>query len=488
MASFSSLILQRGTVGQRLARLAIASSFLVLLLSSGFYYSVHMLNGQINLLTIDVVPGQEYAGHIAADLYKHRSNVWQHIGSFDANVMKAAEAQLQATENEVERHFTGYDATITVPIDRKNFDELKNVYKSYRDFFHTRVLPLSRVGTPESSASAYKLMLGEGGAMLRDLDQRLDAIVQWNAENGRNVVDGANAISSRAVAASLILGIGSIALLVAISLWISRGITSELRLRIAELNNNAHNVANAAQQVNSTSTSLARSASSQAASLEETSASGIEVSSMAERNVEHARNASNSMNESTSLLSEAESKLSNLVEAMSAVSSSSRKISTIIKVIDEIAFQTNILALNAAVEAARAGEAGLGFAVVADEVRNLAQRSATAAKETASFIEDSVSNVELGSNRVNELSTSVQTLVSKMNDAQLLVSEVSSGSESQTVGMTQVRRALVEMEKVTQHIAAASQESAAASEDLLTQSTAVRSSLSHLEELVTSTR
>jgi len=166
--------------------------------------------------------------------------------------------------------------------------------------------------------------------------------------------------------------------------------------------------------------------------------------------------------------------------AMDDINDSSGKIAKIIKIIDEIAFQTNILALNAAVEAARAGEAGMGFAVVADEVRSLAQRSAQAAKDTALLIEDSVSKSVAGKTKLSGVATSIERISVEFTSIGTLVDEVSHGSKEQSIGIEQISRALSQMEKVTQTTAASAQQTASAAEELNAQSVSMKERLNEM--------
>ncbi len=166
---------------------------------------------------------------------------------------------------------------------------------------------------------------------------------------------------------------------------------------------------------------------------------------------------------------------------MDQIGASSGKISKIIKVIDEIAFQTNILALNAAVEAARAGEAGMGFAVVAEEVRNLAQRSAQAARDTASLIEESILKSTEGSRKLEEVASSIVGITESAGKVKTLVDEVEASSREQAQGIDQISKAVAQMDQVTQKTAANAEESASASEELNAQSQALMAVVKQLQ-------
>ncbi len=172
-------------------------------------------------------------------------------------------------------------------------------------------------------------------------------------------------------------------------------------------------------------------------------------------------------------VTEGNSTLDLMIGSMKQINASSDKISKIIKVIDEIAFQTNILALNAAVEAARAGEAGMGFAVVADEVRNLAQRSAQAARDTAALIEESISTSNEGSVRLQKVADVVGSITDAATKVKVLVDEVNIGSQEQAKGIEEIARSLSSMDKVTQGNAAAAEECASASEQMSAQAQAL---------------
>jgi methyl-accepting chemotaxis protein/methyl-accepting chemotaxis protein-1 (serine sensor receptor) len=267
-------------------------------------------------------------------------------------------------------------------------------------------------------------------------------------------------------------------------IYVVRGINAALGQAVVELSEGAEQIASASSQVSSSAQSLAQGASQQAASLEETSASSEEINSMAQKNTANATAMAALVGNSKTEFVDTNRQLGEMMTAMDEINDSSGKIAKIIKIIDEIAFQTNILALNAAVEAARAGEAGMGFAVVADEVRSLAQRSAQAAKDTAVLIEDSVAKSGAGKAKLGGVVLSIQSISEEFVNIGTLVDEVSHGSREQSAGIDQIGRALSQMEQVTQTTAASAEESAAASEELNAQSESMKDLTGRLNEMV----
>jgi methyl-accepting chemotaxis protein/methyl-accepting chemotaxis protein-1 (serine sensor receptor) len=187
---------------------------------------------------------------------------------------------------------------------------------------------------------------------------------------------------------------------------------------------------------------------------------------MAQRNTETCRQTATIVSHSQQGIERTNQSLRELVDAMDGISSSSAKIGTIIKVIDAIAFQTNILALNAAVEAARAGEAGLSFAVVADEVRNLAQRCAQAARDTAPLIEESLQYSKGGRSKVDQVAEAVRQMTSKSSQIMQRVDEISVASIEQSRGFDLISHSISKMEQSTQASAATAEQGSAASREL----------------------
>jgi methyl-accepting chemotaxis protein len=259
---------------------------------------------------------------------------------------------------------------------------------------------------------------------------------------------------------------------------------SVLRSVVAEINGGAEQLASAAAQVASSSQALAQGASEQAAALQEASASTEEISALTRKNTGATVTSADMMQRAEENHGQIGRAHQDLVAAMSEINGSGQKISRVIKVIDEIAFQTNILALNAAVEAARAGEAGMGFAVVAEEVRSLAQRCSDAAKDTQALIEDSIAKTHAGGAKLEAVTRFLETNRELSSRVAAQVTELKGSSDEQSRGVAQIARAVTQIEQITQKNAAGAEESASAAEELTSQAESMRNVAAHLREVV----
>jgi methyl-accepting chemotaxis protein len=276
----------------------------------------------------------------------------------------------------------------------------------------------------------------------------------------------------------------AVMVLVIVSVLVARSIPRPFVAIIAELREAAAANVHSANLVSQSSAAIAASSSQQAASLEETSASLEEISSMAKRNTDSAQRATTIARSTRAAADAGTTAVTAMNTAMAEIKTASDGIAKIIKTIDEIAFQTNILALNAAVEAARAGEAGMGFAVVAEEVRALAQRSAQAAKETASQIDDSVRKSHHGATVCAQVAVHLNEIAAKSREVDQLISEMATASQEQTQSIIQVNTATTEMDRAVQGGAARAEEGASVAQELTDRSAQLQHAVDDLAAVV----
>jgi methyl-accepting chemotaxis protein len=307
-----------------------------------------------------------------------------------------------------------------------------------------------------------------GGMMVRDETDQIHASLAWV----RNINLGASVV-------------GVLIILVLLNLLLSRMVlkpikqvagaaetlaSGDLTYRLNAKNNDelgdlarsfdamASRFSEAIRNASLTAGRVADGAGQQAASIEETSSSLEEISSMTRQNADNAITVNHLVEETRQAIARAYDGMEEMTGSMQEISAASAETGKIIKTIDEIAFQTNLLALNAAVEAARAGEAGMGFAVVADEVRNLAQRAAEAAGNTADLIDSTVKKVKVGSDLVDKTHAVFQQVAERSQKMSELVAEITSASQEQARGIDQVNTAVAQMDKVIQQNAAGAEE------------------------------
>ncbi len=339
---------------------------------------------------------------------------------------------------------------------------------------------------------ALSNQIAEGSALLND--QLNPAVAEWlsslkelvqlEREYGKAATEKAEQTFFNSLISLLLLGGIAIVLGMVVSYTISRSITKPISKIANGLSASSDQITSASNQLSQSAQQLSQGSTEQASAIEETSSTLQESASMMLQNSMNTKQAAQLSEQAKEYANNGSNEMQQMMASIQEIKKSSDQIAKIIKVIDDIAFQTNILALNAAIEAARAGEAGMGFAVVAEEVRNLAQRSAQAAKDTTAMIQTNIDLSGKGvlvAQRVQEALTEITTQTKKVNS---LMDEIAAASEEQTKGVSQVSQAMSQIETITQQNAANSEESAAASEELSSQAESMKNIVRELTHMI----
>jgi methyl-accepting chemotaxis protein/methyl-accepting chemotaxis protein-1 (serine sensor receptor) len=435
---------------------------------------------QIGAVADDSLAGVSACSLVESGLLEIRGDIWRHISSRDSADMANVEQQIQKLKEQVKTGIATMQKGIFTDEERELNRKIQPLVDQYYRAWDG-IIDLSRASKNEE---AYKKYMAEAAPAYEAARAAVAAETEYNRSTGSRNSAEAHTQSSHTQALVWVVLIVAVLAGCGLLFAMVRSINTALIQAVSEVGSGAVQVASAASQIAASSQALAQGSSEQAASLEETSSSSEEINSMARKNTENTRAAVELMGRLQTEFAEANNSLDGTVAAMDELNTASQKISKIIKVIDEIAFQTNILALNAAVEAARAGEAGMGFAVVADEVRNLAQRSAQAAKDTSTLIAESITRSHDGKEKVDHVAAAIRSIAKDSNKIQVLVDEVNVASQEQSRGIEHVARAVTQMESVTQRTAASAEESASASTELTAQASSLKDIVQRLSEMV----
>ena len=432
-------------------------------------------------------------------------------GADDPALASAWTKDLAESDAKIDKMFADYELLIVNATDRAYLDAERNAWLSYS----ATIEPVLDLVRKHQNAEATRLVTTAGRAKYLDTLKKVEEHVDWNRRESTAQAHLAVKLfnSGRAWMIGVIAGAFVIGLLLALTLAraiagplaemrriVGSAAEGDLTMRatiaskdeigetatamnafleklhdsMVQVAQSAAHVAAASEQLSASSEELSSGAQEQASSLEETSASLEEITSTVKQSADNARQASSVAMASRDSADKGGEVVGTAVSAMEEINRSSKKIAEIIGVIDEIAFQTNLLALNAAVEAARAGDQGRGFAVVAAEVRNLAQRSATAAKEIKSLIGDSLQKVDDGSKLVNASGATLKEIVASVKRVTDFVADIASAGAEQASGIEQVNRAVSQMDQVVQSNSAQTEEMSATAEELAGQAQTLR--------------
>lgn len=472
------------TIGRRVT--AGFGTLLVVLLSLVGFAAVRLARVERGAASIkgDTVPALEHLGVLQRVVGEEPGLVIKHVLTERLAERARLDRQLETNDSTVDAALARYSALELSPAAARSFDHFK-ANRARLLAVRAELLANSRLRGEGESHQALVGAVSERfepltGAALDELDRLVD-LERGEANEAAATMYAATRQTQRGI---VLASLFAVCVALGLGLVTVRG-TNRVLHHVADMLKTASSqVSEAAHQVASASETLAHGASQQTETLRETTGSLDGISGATKRNSGNADRARVAADEARNSTVEGERRVEEMVGAMAELRASSGNIAKIIKTIDEIAFQTNLLALNAAVEAARAGEAGAGFAVVAGEVRGLALRAASAAKDTASRIEESIARSSRGADLSGEVAQGLKRIAAKTTTVNQLVEEIAEASREQTTRVAQVGTAVARLEHVTHSNAGNAQQTASAAQELNAQAEALRRNVGDLLRLV----
>lgn len=442
--------------------------------------------------------------NVSISYQRLRINIYKMILDKNASNVSQYQNKIDNYNKDIQENLSQFEKSLQTDEGKAKFSELKSLLDKYNKIENDVV----SLAIAQKYDEAFQMLSSGDGQITADkVSDTIDNLFDLKESGGIQKSDEYSAETNNAVVTMVIVIAIGIICAVIFGILISRTISKsiyqlmhvtdeisngnldveitndskdEIGILSQSMNKMKHklhevigNISFASQQVNigskqiaDSTISLSQGATEQASAVEELTASIEEISAQIKVNAENAKKANTIADATKGNAVKRNSDMKLMVNAMDEINKSSNNIAKIIKVIDEIAFQTNILALNAAVEAARAGQYGKGFTVVAEEVRNLAARSANAAKETTEIIEESLLKIKDGTNIANQTAEALDGIVTDIKDVAVLIDGISEASTEQATGMTQISQGVVQISQVVQSNSATAEECAAASEEL----------------------
>lgn len=434
------------SIKRRIALLSATLLSFLVIVGAFALTNLHSLRTTVSAVDTEFMPGIAHAGMANNYFMRCYSRL---LMAKDAPTPEGREKLVSAANQNLalaKQELTAYELAVRDAEARAAFANASRELEAYLAL-RAEYLLLVEAGSRDAAGVFLAAKLEPANAIFRE---SLDHILKWNMKQGRTASSGADGQTRSTIIWIGLIVLASFALAVLLS-WLGARRMSRILRRVAtDLNESSRQLSHITTRITTSSESIARGARSQAASLEETASSLAEVSTQAKRNSENAVRARSIAENARASAEVGSRQVKDMIDAVAAIKTASTSIAEIIATIDGIAFQTNLLALNAAVEAARAGENGAGFAVVADEVRTLAQRVASAARETAAKIDDSLVKTATGAEICAKVSDRLNELNERVREVDILVKSIADASVAQQQSIDTINTAVRDIDAFTQ--------------------------------------